>query len=201
MKTLHADPRLFLVMGSLLLAGAARGQESPLRTGRPARLSAEQQAAELQEATELMQKFARETSEQRLMQMTRELIAPREICDKVFAPEVAARLATEQAAQFDNAIADATRLIDAGIPAYEIRADAQLGRAELLRAKGAEEKAAINDMGGALRDYSSLIEDGTRSGQTAQYAHDKRGQVLMNLRAYDLAIAEYDRSLAIEDHA
>lgn len=73
----------------LLLAGNVHAQQPP------APLSTQQREAELREATALMQKFARETSQEKLRTMTRELIAPREVCQKVFAPALAEKLATE----------------------------------------------------------------------------------------------------------
>ncbi|MCA9129517.1 MAG: hypothetical protein KDB22_20665 [Planctomycetales bacterium] len=55
----------------------------------------EQRAKELQEATELMQQFAREASKERLIEMTGKLIAPREVGEKVFSADMAARLSSE----------------------------------------------------------------------------------------------------------
>ncbi len=83
----------FLWIALLALMGHSQEPAKTLEGVVPQKLSAKELAAELQEATDLMQKFANSTSPEQLSQMTRELIAPQEVCEKVFKREVSEKLA------------------------------------------------------------------------------------------------------------
>ncbi|MEZ6136721.1 MAG: hypothetical protein R3C53_17630 [Pirellulaceae bacterium] len=90
---------LYMVLA--LVSSLATDAHSQQRVTTP-QLSEKELAAELQEATDLMHKFANSNSEEELTKLTRELIAPKEICEKVFTKEMASTLAEAYREAYDK---------------------------------------------------------------------------------------------------